>query len=163
MIGSSPLARGLPQEVDGETRENRIIPARAGFTWIGHVTLTARMDHPRSRGVYGHGGRYFKSPHGSSPLARGLLNIADVLLLAHRIIPARAGFTGLLMYLRHGPGDHPRSRGVYPRNRNPPQICQGSSPLARGLHGQGVGHAVEARIIPARAGFTNRPSTYHSP
>ena len=36
-VGSSPLARGLPQEIDGEAGENRIIPARAGFTvWQWH-------------------------------------------------------------------------------------------------------------------------------
>ena len=36
----------------------------------------------------------------------------------------------------------------------------GSSPLARGLHAGGAVHLTGARIIPARAGFTNaNPAT----
>ena len=70
---------------------------------------------------------------GSSPLARGLRLVRWARGVPRRIIPARAGFTALVV---HRPGDrrdHPRSRGVYwttcPRARRRP----GSSPLARGL------------------------------
>ena len=52
--------------------------------------------------------------------------------------------------------DHPRSRGVY-------YACEwinakygGSSPLARGLHPVQGGVTSTPRIIPARAGFTDR-------
>ena len=50
--GSSPLARGLPE--DGQDREGpaRIIPARAGFTTAGTLGGGRCGDHPRSRGVY---------------------------------------------------------------------------------------------------------------
>ena len=50
--------------------------------------------------------------------------------------------------------DHPRSRGVYSlaMARLPP--VEGSSPLARGLRGPGGRRGADARIIPARAGFT---------
>ena len=53
------------------------------------------------------------------------------------IIPARAGFTPVGVGAPAGPGDHPRSRGVYPA--------------------QGGGAQRKERIIPARAGFT-RPA-----
>ena len=54
--------------------------------------------------------------------------------------------------------DHPRSRGVYPWSACPIRGWRGSSPLARGLHDDARQEAVRMRIIPARAGFTSRPS-----
>ena len=70
---------------------------------------------------------------GSSPLARGLREVIKGVIDAHRIIPARAGFTIRKDY--HGPHeqDHPRSRGVYDCVWVPVAACEGSSPLARGL------------------------------
>ena len=50
--GSSPLARGLLGEFYGNVGEERIIPARAGFTNAGALALASQADHPRSRGVY---------------------------------------------------------------------------------------------------------------
>ena len=52
MLGSSPLARGLPNHLFRDDFSLRIIPARAGFTvcWSGHGGMG--RDHPRSRGVY---------------------------------------------------------------------------------------------------------------
>ena len=91
--GSSPLARGLRNRTMFIEYEQRIIPARAGFTSCGATAWAARSDHPRSRGVYawtacgaGRGG-------GSSPLARGLLQLDADRAPPQRIIPARAGFT----------------------------------------------------------------------
>ena len=91
---------------------------------------------------------------GSSPLARGL---RDSELLGRRlrgIIPARAGFT-----VRRGIAglrgrDHPRSRGVYASLAEAACALAGSSPLARGLHPLRRRRCRSARIIPARAGFT---------
>ena len=93
-------------------------------------------DHPRSRGVY----RAARPPGtgfwGSSPLARGLLQgVVD----AHervRIIPARAGFTAFFVAVNNRVQDHPRSRGVYHSSCISSRIGSGSSPLARGLHGE---------------------------
>ena len=72
------------------------------------------------------------------------------------IIPARAGFTAWVR--RHiGPyGDHPRSRGVYRIRQHLGERRVGSSPLARGLQECGRGFISAFRIIPARAGFTER-------
>ena len=71
---------------------------------------------------------------GSSPLARGLPARLTLHAGPCRIIPARAGFTGLSRGPAYAPRDHPRSRGVYGEGE--------------GVAGAGV------RIIPARAGFT---------
>ena len=70
--GSSPLARGLRDDVGGSHCEFRIIPARAGFTWTPTSASWTLGDHPRSRGVYIRDFRGRLSPGGSSPLARGL-------------------------------------------------------------------------------------------
>ena len=132
--GSSPLARGLPR---------RVRPPPSG-----------RADHPRSRGVY----RAARAPQrravGSSPLARGLPVDAQVAGDLCRIIPARAGFTGVAGCLLGVDADHPRSRGVYPEGGGRTRRAQGSSPLARGLLSRLPPMLVWLRIIPARAGFT---------
>ena len=50
--GSSPLARGLLEGRQGQSRLNGIIPARAGFTLQRRQMIRMFSDHPRSRGVY---------------------------------------------------------------------------------------------------------------
>ena len=55
--------------------------------------------------------------------------------------------------------DHPRSRGVYDSAITISGTVAGSSPLARGLRPYPGHHPAGGRIIPARAGFTARPST----
>ena len=71
---------------------------------------------------------------GSSPLARGLLFISDALENSIGIIPARAGFTLLVLHSN--------------------DVADGSSPLARGLRQAHVVELKPSGIIPARAGFT---------
>ena len=141
--GSSPLARGLPSEWDRLTETFRIIPARAGFTsgrWPG---TPASRDHPRSRGVYVTGGLVVALNRGSSPLARGLL-----------IQTPRLGYFD---------ADHPRSRGVYASPSATFAMEVGSSPLARGLQEHDPQRDLAARIIPARAGFTEPRSPTSRP
>ena len=75
----------------------------------------------------------------------------------HRIIPARAGFTGEPPPGRRPGRDHPRSRGVYPSPTCPTPTRSGSSPLARGLLSADAIHTIRPGIIPARAGFTCPP------
>ena len=70
--GSSPLARGLPADESVGRYTVRIIPARAGFTFIKKVQACAGKDHPRSRGVYASPRACRMGAQGSSPLARGL-------------------------------------------------------------------------------------------
>ena len=94
------------------------------------------------------------SRHGSSPLARGLPRSAPTSATRPGIIPARAGFTNITDHHNYDYTDHPRSRGVYGRARSHRMLRQGSSPLARGLHGIAVHLEIGRGIIPARAGFT---------
>ena len=51
-VGSSPLARGLRRRLVEAFDQERIIPARAGFTGHGQRARRRWRDHPRSRGVY---------------------------------------------------------------------------------------------------------------
>ena len=132
----------------------RIIPARAGFTWIGGAGYALAWDHPRSRGVYAGLYQYKAESCGSSPLARGLRLGGGEPRHIWGIIPARAGFTTRSSSEQRGGGDHPRSRGVYVRPVIEAADSYGSSPLARGLLRVSEGHKAGHRIIPARAGFT---------
>ena len=75
---------------------------------------------------------------GSSPLARGLRACRILPSIPTRIIPARAGFTPCSHTLCQDTWDHPRSRGVYVRDRARRFGLGGSSPLARGLPGARV-------------------------
>ena len=154
--GSSPLARGLLEEVEANRHPVRIIPARAGFTGSPVVALQPHQDHPRSRGVYLVLRAVWLSVGGSSPLARGLPAPGARCSPPAGIIPARAGFTLRPCSPSVGARDHPRSRGVYCAWCSMLASRGGSSPLARGLH-HGLGRVpMEPRIIPARAGFTQR-------
>ena len=91
---------------------------------------------------------------GSSPLARGLLTSDLVSSALIGIIPARAGFTSVIMSRAATLKDHPRSRGVYVAGAVVDHVDDGSSPLARGLHPPLRPARAGDRIIPARAGFT---------
>ena len=91
---------------------------------------------------------------GSSPLARGLRSRPRLNADIRRIIPARAGFTSTYRPIRALFRDHPRSRGVYLFALLSADAAEGSSPLARGLHGGAGGVIYYVGIIPARAGFT---------
>ena len=177
--GSSPLARGLRRADVLLAVGVRIIPARAGFTETVSEGVGDRADHPRSRGVYRVLRDLVREGWGSSPLARGLLDYSQDHDDAVRIIPARAGFTRVVPDAHGHAADHPRSRGVYAASGSTAITAAGSSPLARGLLPRGLGRAQGAvgssplarglrrsrrrgrrtlGIIPARAGFTARPS-----
>ena len=175
MHGSSPLARGLLKNGALYGDHNRIIPARAGFTWCTTHKLPLDKDHPRSRGVYSTAPATPPCGLGSSPLARGLRTAATVMRprfpdhprsrgvyfpndwTLGRVLgssPLARGLPDAEEEERSGLLDHPRSRGVY----SPQETCsggrRGSSPLARGLRATLFPTISELRIIPARAGFT---------
>ena len=174
--GSSPLARGLRSRPDSLLPSRGIIPARAGFTAGPADPDPRQRDHPRSRGVYTTTPPPPPCAAGSSPLARGLPGLRPITLHAavdhprsrgvyagrwprltgvRWIIPARAGFTPPRTSPRPPTTDHPRSRGVYDDSPVRARGAQGSSPLARGLPADGAVLPDVARIIPARAGFTD--------
>ena len=153
--GSSPLARGLRRVSLEMCGDDRIIPARAGFTMWRRRCRSRRRDHPRSRGVYPASEPTMPSPVGSSPLARGLRTPGTAVTLCNGIIPARAGFTTSAVDTNSAGEDHPRSRGVYSPRAPRRSPSSGSSPLARGLPPDPHRGDPPAGIIPARAGFTS--------
>ena len=156
LTGSSPLARGLQHRPEDGRTDTRIIPARAGFTSSWRTQRGLISDHPRSRGVYM---SFVPVPIvqlGSSPLARGLRSRRPRRRRDPGIIPARAGVTIDPRRSLELVEDHPRSRGVYFLLRRAKAAARGSSPLARGLRPGRPGWQVPGRIIPARAGFTQR-------
>ena len=152
--GSSPLARGLLRCQRRALLRHGIIPARAGFTGRPASHRLTETDHPRSRGVYSPDASPRRTPRGSSPLARGLHRPAHEAGAVRGIIPARAGFTTSTTATTPATTDHPRSRGVYPGEIGGSAAGGGSSPLARGLRRCSGHRRLNARIIPARAGFT---------
>ena len=119
--------------------------------------MDSTSDHPRSRGEYRLDTITAERDAGSSPLSRGILGWGCGGSAGAGIIPALAGNTES----SHSPpidrGDHPRSRGEYslvggvgvvekdhPRSRGEYPMPatkstykQGSSPLSRGIQGQG--------------------------
>ena len=180
--GSSPLARGLRLAVFPMSRENRIIPARAGFTppprlphegaadhprsrgvyWSVSCPVRRSPDHPRSRGVYSATAPSTPSRRGSSPLARGLL-------VAAFEMGGQYGSSPLARGLPPAPGPGARAARIIPARagftsgrHNALTTELGSSPLARGLPYVDGAAGNRGGIIPARAGFTSRPRTASS-
>ena len=113
--GSSPLARGtLLRQLAGAVH-GRLIPARAGNTYVVDMSIVASAAHPRSRGEHlmvSHSPAAFC---GSSPLARGPhLDLRSV-HGGFRLIPARAGNTQPARKNIKACTAHPRSRGEHMR------------------------------------------------
>ena len=91
--GSSPHARGLPALTTIPDDTIGIIPACAGFTPPPSASPPWSADHPRMRGVYRTLTPDTLTRSGSSPHARGLLELDGLEPVALGIIPACAGFT----------------------------------------------------------------------
>ena len=152
--GSSPRVRG--KHVSCFTMRDclRIIPARAGQTYVVMNTTGVDPDHPRACGANADNGQTVATRNGSSPRVRGKLARSAQVGHGVRIIPARAGQT----HARHAPArtspDHPRACGANVRGARYAVLRDGSSPRVRGKPGGDppVGH--QLRIIPARAGQT---------
>ena len=153
-VGSSPLSRGIRMVNSQEEVRERIIPALAGNTTSGSVTLAALPDHPRSRGEYQIQAENRRLLHGSSPLSRG---IRDERFQCHQhsgIIPALAGNTAAAGWRGSHGWDHPRSRGEYMRSCCIGVRDVGSSPLSRGIRTVNSHEPPRRGIIPALAGNT---------
>ena len=113
------------------------------------------MAHPRSRGEHIIDRGITNAKLGSSPLARGTLRAVAGLGGADRLIPARAGNTGVHSRRRTSRPAHPRSRGEHVARRWSITCTPGSSPLARGTLRCGTFKVLKNRLIPARAGNMN--------
>ena len=152
--GSSPRVRGLPATGTVPAPEAGIIPARAGFTVTNPVRGSIPQDHPRACGVYDTTALWCGETGGSSPRVRGLRPPSARRRPGNGIIPARAGFTTSPAASRCSSWDHPRACGVYGFPELEEWLGDGSSPRVRGLLLVVGRSGSDARIIPARAGFT---------
>ena len=93
------------------------------------------------RGVYDPDQNYGELELGSSPLARGLLELTFNNGAPLGIIPACAGFTQAASVRNNTPEDHPRLRGVYAAGARGPAARYGIIPACAGFtagrHGSG--------------------------
>ena len=158
LIGSSPLARGTPLDVDLVRPPVRFIPAGAGNTASSAAGSSALSVHPRWRGEHRMHWYQGVRDDGSSPLARG-----TQLQAAHsherlRFIPAGAGNTTCPPSCMSWATVHPRWRGEHPSSRKAAGRWGGSSPLARGTHRPRQRRSRHGRFIPAGAGNTGAPA-----
>ena len=152
--GSSPHARGTPEEHVRKQHAEGIIPACAGNTIHDHTPNASHWDHPRMRGEHSSCCSYSSRWCGSSPHARGTL--CD--RIRHEqdlgIIPACAGNTpGRWPFARTG-WDHPRMRGEHRAFMRFCAVSLGSSPHARGTRWSDSDLSYARGIIPACAGNT---------
>ena len=158
-IGSSPLVRGQQAMAPPASRQQRIIPARAGPTYENQAKTYRGADHPRSCGANTSFALSMLCEPGSSPLVRGQPQRHRRPRPVARIIPARAGPTNSNRSPRTDSTDHPRSCGANCDSGDQLALRRGSSPLVRGQPSELRGLPERFRIIPARAGPTHRPHT----
>ena len=132
--GSSPRVRGshcgtsLPEVLLG------IIPAGAGLTSRQMTQRNGSWDHPRGCGAHSIFLIPYKSIMGSSPRVRGSLLTLEERKATHGIIPAGAGLTPPVRFVRHNYGDHPRGCGAHSFFLSTESKKLGSSPRVRGSH-----------------------------
>ena len=154
--GSSPRVRGKPKRLAHKSDVSRIIPARAGQTIRQTGRLADCADHPRACGANSDNSSTTTSRSGSSPRVRGKLLLFGCRVGSMRIIPARAGQTWLPRAIFTSFPDHPRACGANLEANFGGINKAGSSPRVRGKRLRHEKLLHEGRIIPARAGQTDR-------
>ena len=154
--GSSPRGRGKHVLRSQRRRAPRLIPARAGKTVHPIRRCGRNRAHPRAGGEnFASASTVLKKP-GSSPRGRGKRRRLVVAGDHVGLIPARAGKTSSAPSWQASRPAHPRAGGENPQLGFGTSISEGSSPRGRGkLKGKNV-EADVARLIPARAGKTQR-------
>ena len=131
-----------------------IIPADAGSTSCGALTIPGSRDHPRGCGEHATRALSDLSVDGSSPRMRGARSFRGKGRHHPGIIPADAGSTISGAIAGIGSGDYPRGcgeHGLYPLDGREEL---GSSPRMRGARAAVRRLAEDAWIIPADAGST---------
>ena len=160
-LGSSPRVRGKRSKPDGLPGPLRLIPARAGKTSPSASPMTAARAHPRACGENSIEETTGALAAGSSPRVRGKPPVRIGELLADRLIPARAGKTGIDWHGAEVHWAHPRACGENTGAGIRDFGLTGSSPRVRGKRwGRGF-RGVGAWLIPARAGKTPIPAPAH--
>ena len=160
--GSSPHARGKRGFQFSIIDPLGLIPACAGKTSKTDTERNAQWAHPRMRGENMWCAPAIRTPTGSSPHARGKLELEEKQLRADRLIPACAGKTARSWIICCLTRAHPRMRGENRRRRGAMLVREGSSPHARGKPIQEFQARNRVRLIPACAGKTNSFNTMPS-
>ncbi len=133
----------------------RFIPAHAGNTIQAAYAKSKTAVHPRACGEHGGLERRREFDFGSSPRMRGTRNSSRALQRSRRFIPAHAGNTCLICFVRFSSSVHPRACGEHPMALPAATERHGSSPRMRGTrHFLAHVHA-RPRFIPAHAGNTH--------
>ena len=154
--GSSPWARGTPPGVTLLMRIIRFIPVGTGNTQPLGGSLSGQTVHPRGHGEHGSVRVLLTFKFGSSPWARGTLDLVEVIAGSPRFIPVGTGNTCAPWWLWATTAVHPRGHGEHKKRRNTKNCCDGSSPWARGTHGTSDATTLDGRFIPVGTGNTNR-------
>ena len=152
--GPSPLARGKRFCRTFLLAYAGPIPARTGETTWATTRAWPPRAHPRS-----HGGNFFAAKSGAirsgpSPLARGKLRDALLVMEGHGPIPARTGETPSHFRTKSTNRAHPRSHGGNDQDGHQQHAVRGPSPLARGKRAEGGIDLGRQGPIPARTGET---------
>ena len=158
-LGSSPRGRGPRCEALARHAGARLIPARAGTTLCSRERSRSARAHPRAGGdhsvaSFGVSPARGSSPRGRGPPAQGAREGGRL-----RLIPARAGTTGVRRGCAHPLGAHPRAGGDHSRGMASRSDSFGSSPRGRGPLADRQRCLLARRLIPARAG-TTRTATW---
>ena len=154
--GSSPRVRGKPGAAGARRPRARLIPARAGKTPASTSRKPHASAHPRACGENRRPKRTKILTSGSSPRVRGKPVVLQARAGRGGLIPARAGKTLHQRHTIRSPAAHPRACGENSRCRAAVTGTAGSSPRVRGKLGGVVGVFMVYRLIPARAGKTER-------
>ena len=152
--GSSPLARGGLKNLGTAQQDLGLIPAGAGRTTRTLANIRHHRAHPRWRGEDHDSTLMLPRELGSSPLARGGLQLCEGDDVDDGLIPAGAGRTCVKATMCTPAPAHPRWRGEDPRSSPARTVRTGSSPLARGGLLPAIQHRTGDRLIPAGAGRT---------
>ena len=141
-------------DTSGPVSTPGLIPARAGNTEQMLGIQFVMRAHPRSRGEHVKTQILRVFSLGSSPLARGTLELMGYESWPNGLIPARAGNTTAFFLPGASTRAHPRSRGEHQEPTPLKRSSTGSSPLARGTRCGGQAKVSRLGLIPARAGNT---------
>ena len=160
-MGSSPHARGKPDQSGIYRAGSRLIPACAGKTAASENSFTRAAAHPRMRGENTRNTYRRPGTRGSSPHARGKPQATKSAHDHGRLIPACAGKTTAPTARATTRAAHPRMRGENTRNTYRRPGTRGSSPHARGKRSDVRGRDCGRRLIPACAGKTSTAFIVH--
>ena len=152
--GSSPRVRGKRPGWPSQPGHFRLIPARAGKTWVTAWPTPSPRAHPRVCGENGPPRGPGRGDVGSSPRVRGKLSKGQGDGLASRLIPACAGKTTSPTPCGSTGRAHPRVCGENLLASALAAWWLGSSPRVRGKRSRAPPDRRARRLIPACAGKT---------